>query len=64
MKEALLYEPVADGKVVCTACARYCRIGEGQIGLCGVRQNLGENFSSWFTEKSLRGTWIPSRKSP
>lgn len=38
-KEAELYQQVADGRVRCTACARYCNIPEGKIGFCGIRQN-------------------------
>jgi pyruvate formate lyase activating enzyme len=29
-----------DGKILCYLCARYCRIPEGLIGFCGVRQNI------------------------
>ena len=37
-KIAELWKPVArTNKVMCTACARYCKIGEGQVGLCGIR---------------------------
>lgn len=36
-KEAVLWQPLSGGRVKCTACARYCQIGEGQVGLCGVR---------------------------
>src|SRR5213594_3829697 len=40
IREAQLYQPLADARVRCTACARYCDIPEGKIGLCGVRQNI------------------------
>src|SRR6266852_7625954 len=36
-KVAELYRDLPSGKVQCTACARLCQIGEGQVGLCGVR---------------------------
>jgi pyruvate formate lyase activating enzyme len=36
-----LYEPLPDGKVRCTACARYCTIPEGSHGFCFVRKNVG-----------------------
>ena len=36
-KVAELWKPTESGRVMCTACARYCKIGEGQVGLCGVR---------------------------
>ena len=38
-KEAILYEKLPNNKVRCTACARYCELGEGQTGLCGIRGN-------------------------
>jgi pyruvate formate lyase activating enzyme len=37
----MLYEPLAGGKVRCTACARYCAIPEGSHGFCFVRKNEG-----------------------
>ncbi len=64
MKEALLYEPVAGGKVVCTACARYCKVGEGQIGLCGVRQNLGGKLQLLVYGKVIAGHVDPIEKKP
>jgi pyruvate formate lyase activating enzyme len=36
---ATLYEPLAAGKVRCTACARYCVVPEGSHGFCFVRKN-------------------------
>ncbi len=64
MKEALLYKPVEAGKVVCTACARYCRIGEGQIGLCGVRQNLEGKLQLLVYGKVIAGHVDPIEKKP
>jgi len=37
---ATLYQPIADRKVRCTACARYCTIPEGSHGFCFVRKNV------------------------
>ena len=39
-KKATLYEQQPNGMVKCTACTRYCRIGEGAYGFCGVRKNV------------------------
>ncbi|MFQ5552457.1 MAG: DUF559 domain-containing protein [Thermoplasmata archaeon] len=64
MKEALLYEPVEGGKVVCTACARYCKIGEGQIGLCGIRQNLDGKLQLLVYGKVIAGHVDPIEKKP
>ena len=41
MQEAILYAPMPDLKVRCTACRRYCLLANGQTGFCGVRTNVG-----------------------
>jgi pyruvate formate lyase activating enzyme len=38
---AQLFERLADAKVRCTACARYCTIPDGSHGFCFVRKNEG-----------------------
>lgn len=38
MKEATLYK-IEKNRVICTACARYCKLLPNQIGFCGVRIN-------------------------
>jgi pyruvate formate lyase activating enzyme len=40
-KVAELYRDLPGGKVQCTACARLCQIGEGQVGFCGIRGVVG-----------------------
>lgn len=37
--EAKWWEPTENGKILCTLCPRYCKIGEGQPGFCYIRQN-------------------------
>lgn len=39
MKLARWWEPLEKGKLLCTLCPRYCKIGEGQQGFCYIRQN-------------------------
>ena len=41
IKDAILWNPLPDGKVECVACARRCRIPRGSHGFCFVRQNVG-----------------------
>ncbi len=41
LKEAKWWKPSEKGKILCTLCPRYCEIGEGQIGFCFIRQNIG-----------------------
>jgi pyruvate formate lyase activating enzyme len=35
------WRPLDDGRVECTVCPRYCKLHEGQRGLCFVRGNSG-----------------------
>lgn len=46
MVEAQFYTRLANNKVVCTLCPRYCEIGEGQTGFCFVRKNEGGTLYS------------------
>ena len=40
------WELQSDGKILCTLCPRYCKIGTGQAGFCYIRQNIsGKLFS-------------------
>jgi pyruvate formate lyase activating enzyme len=39
IKEAMLYEKLADQKVDCNLCAHRCRIKPDRRGICGVREN-------------------------
>ena len=41
LKIADWWEPTEKGKILCTLCPRYCKIGEGQPGFCYIRQNHG-----------------------
>ena len=64
IKEALLYQPLADSRVRCTACARYCNIPEGKIGFCGVRQNIGGKLHLLVYGKVITGHIDPIEKKP
>lgn len=39
-KPARLYKNIDNVRVMCTACARYCRLKPGQVGFCGIRKNV------------------------
>lgn len=41
MKQAELFEPAREGRIRCTACARYCQLSPEQVGFCGMRENIG-----------------------
>lgn len=40
LKVARWWHAGAHGKIVCTLCPRYCKIGSGQHGFCFVRRNI------------------------
>lgn len=63
-KEAELYRDLPNGKVQCTACARLCQIGEGQVGLCGVRGVVGGKLYLLVYGKVMVGHIDPIEKKP
>jgi len=63
-KEAILYEKLPNEKVRCTACARYCEIGKGQIGLCGIRGNTDGKLQLFVYGKVIAGNVDPIEKKP
>ena len=44
MKEALWWQKEDDGRILCTLCPRFCRMGEGQAGFCYIRKNIGSKL--------------------
>ncbi len=47
--EARWWQKQDDGRILCTLCPRYCKIGEGQIGFCYIRQNIdGKLYSTGY----------------
>jgi len=64
IKEAVLYQPLAENRVRCTACARYCNIPEGKIGLCGIRQNIDGKLHLLVYGKVITGHIDPIEKKP
>ncbi len=63
-KEAELYHHLPSGKIQCTACARMCQIGEGQVGLCGVRGVVGGKLYLLVYGKIIAGHIDPIEKKP
>jgi pyruvate formate lyase activating enzyme len=39
-REAMLYRKYADEKVECRLCSHYCKISQGESGICKVRRNI------------------------
>ena len=64
MQEARLYEKIDDVKIKCTACPRYCRLSEGQIGFCGIRKNVGGKLFLLVYGKAVAVHMDPIEKKP
>ncbi len=64
MKEALLYEKAAGGKVVCGLCAHRCRIAPGKRGICGVRENRDGRLMTLVYGKAVSQAVDPIEKKP
>lgn len=62
-KEAILYEKLPNKKVRCTACARYCEMADGQIGLCGIRGNENGKLDLFVYGKVIAGHVDPIEKN-
>jgi pyruvate formate lyase activating enzyme len=63
-KEAELFRNLPNGRVQCTACARYCQLGEGQIGFCGVRGVVGGKLWLLVYGRVMAGHIDPIEKKP
>lgn len=46
VREARFWKRIGDSKVQCTLCPTGCKIGEGNLGVCGVRRNIGGKLST------------------
>src|SRR5256885_16998224 len=63
-REAILYQKLPNDKVRCTACARYCEVGKGQVGLCGIRANNNGKLDLLVYGKVITGHVDPIEKKP
>ncbi|MDA4114657.1 MAG: AmmeMemoRadiSam system radical SAM enzyme [Thaumarchaeota archaeon] len=63
-REAELHAPLQNGRVQCTACARRCQIGEGQIGLCGIRGVVDGKLYLLNYGRIIAGQVDPIEKKP
>jgi pyruvate formate lyase activating enzyme len=64
LKEAVLWEPAAGGKVRCKLCSFRCLIGDGKLGRCCVRQNVGGTLYSLNYDKVCAANPDPIEKKP
>ncbi|MGA7800224.1 MAG: AmmeMemoRadiSam system radical SAM enzyme [Gammaproteobacteria bacterium] len=64
MHEARFYQPLADGRVLCTLCPHDCRIPEGARGACAVRYNHGGRLYTLVYDKVAAREVNPIEKKP
>lgn len=63
-RDAELGVHLPNGRVRCTACARYCEIPEGKIGLCGVRGVVNGKLRLFVYGRVIAGHVDPIEKKP
>jgi len=63
-KEAMLWEPVEEGKVHCYLCSHQCKIADSKFGVCGVRQNLGGTLNALVYGEVIAANVDPIEKKP
>ncbi|MCX5774888.1 MAG: radical SAM protein, partial [Firmicutes bacterium] len=64
MKEAMLYQKLADNKVRCAVCSHRCLIKDGFRGICGVRENVGGVLYALNYGKTIAAAIDPIEKKP
>jgi pyruvate formate lyase activating enzyme len=64
MKEAMLYERLADSRVQCNLCAHRCTIAEGRVGVCHVRENVGGVLYTRVYGRTIAQNVDPIEKKP
>ena len=63
-KEAELYYKLPNGRIKCTACARFCEIPDGKIGLCGIRGVVENKLRLFVYGRVIAGHIDPIEKKP
>ncbi|WP_415280566.1 AmmeMemoRadiSam system radical SAM enzyme [Candidatus Nitrososphaera sp. FF02] len=63
-RDAELGIALPNGRVKCTACARYCEIPEGKAGLCGVRGVVNDRLRLFVYGRVITGHVDPIEKKP
>jgi pyruvate formate lyase activating enzyme len=63
-RDAELGIRLPNGRVKCTACARYCEIPEGKVGLCSVRGVVNDKLRLFVYGRVITGHVDPIEKKP
>ncbi len=64
MREAMLYTSLAGNQVHCHLCKHFCKITDGQRGICGVRENQAGILYTLVYGKSISAGVDPIEKKP
>jgi pyruvate formate lyase activating enzyme len=64
VREAMLYGPGTKGRLVCNLCEHRCKLGDGKIGICGVRENRGGVLYTLVYGLIIAGHVDPIEKKP
>jgi len=64
MKEALFYRKTRENRVVCELCPHFCKLKNGQIGICHVRKNVDGILYSLVYGKAIAVHVDPIEKKP
>jgi len=64
MKEAMWYKKLSDQRVRCDLCNHRCVIADGEIGICGVRENKNGTLYSLVYGKVIATHVDPIEKKP
>ena len=64
LKEAVLWDPAEGRRVRCQLCSFHCLIGEGKLGHCSVRKNVGGKLYSLNYGKVCAANPDPIEKKP
>ena len=64
LHEARFYQPLPDGKVLCTLCPHDCKVPEGARGACGVRYNHRGKLYTLVYDKLAAREVNPIEKKP
>ncbi len=64
MHEAMLWEPMPEGKVGCLLCSHRCKIPDGGRGICHVRENRGGVLYTLVYDRVIARNVDPIEKKP
>ena len=64
LHKAMFYEKLKNNYVRCDLCPNYCVLKENEIGICGVRQNIGGELYTLVYNQPVAIHVDPIEKKP